>query len=754
MKFTRYTIAAAALLMLSAGGLVAQETDTADTSPDTGSSYRLYEPGKFWLQRTPYQPWLAARFGWWGVSTSGSKAGIGEWLEPESGPFWDVDTLITDGWSTTNFFATGTTSDDTQIGLNFYGGPGLSLDFDYDRYIHNLPHNPLGGLPVGPLGMPPAGGFYNPPLPSPTPGYTLFGEDLTVDSDYAIRVQELKADFHGDLTENISWGLNLWGMRKTGTRQANSTQHCVQGLAAGNSTCHVVSQGQRIDWLTMEIEPVIEARFGWLTVEYSRTMRTFQQDDQLVYNDFTSFSSNYGLQGVGAYAYVPENFTQIDRIKLHGDLTQNTQMYVLGTIGNTRNEFRDSDRRFGGIDARITNNTFEGLTLTAYGKTYSQDTAWDNEALDTRYPAQAGDWLEANPPQDMYNTASYGPLIYTPPVNRRFTDIGFKARWRPFLCSGTPISRLAVTGGYEYGEIERSNAIYNIRGLNDVTDTYYFTQPNTFENNFFIGLQHKWSATFDSYIRYRMITSEYPLVGITERQEASLNAAINSNLPEHVDRVEIGGTWTPSDTLLVNGTFWLENSFNRSDIVQFDEDSYPIVISAWWSPSCKWSFNGGYATFSDWINQDITLGNEKGELVPPPRGGQQLNAWTSPWGYTGRSDVLNLGATYLATSRTRLTTGFEYVRGYNYFNAPGANPADPPIANADPPPATIDVYTDLPGYSAVRINTYRATAGVDYEWTDNWNVYFRYNLIDYDDIAQGELSGIAHMFLGGVSAVF
>ena len=50
----------------------------------------------------------------------------------------------------------------------------------------------------------------------------------------------------------------------------------------------MVSKGQRVDWLTMDIEPVIAARLtDWLTIEYSRTMRSFDQDDQVVTNGFT-----------------------------------------------------------------------------------------------------------------------------------------------------------------------------------------------------------------------------------------------------------------------------------------------------------------------------------------------------------------------------------------------------------------------------------------------------------------------------------
>ena len=54
----------------------------------------------------------------------------------------------------------------------------------------------------------------------------MWGQDLNPGQDYAIRVQQLKANFKGTLTENLSWGLNVWGMRKEGMRQTNSVTHC------------------------------------------------------------------------------------------------------------------------------------------------------------------------------------------------------------------------------------------------------------------------------------------------------------------------------------------------------------------------------------------------------------------------------------------------------------------------------------------------------------------------------------------------
>jgi predicted porin len=125
--------------------------------------------------------------------------------------------------------------------------------------------------------------------------------------------------------------------------------------------------------------------------------------------------------------------------------------------------------------------------------------------------------------------------------------------------------------------------------------------------------------------------------------------------------------------------------------------------------------------------------------VPDPT---ELPAFTSMWNYTGRSDVLNLGTTYVCSPQTTLTGGFEFVRSWNYFGTP-------------PSPATaVPDYSDLPGYSQVRVNTYRIQAGVDYMLSSNLNTYFRYNYYDFDDMAQAYNAGTAHMLMGGFSGVY
>ena len=84
---------------------------------------------------------LAARAGWWGMSTDGSSTRVGQYQSLKPAPFWDVDGLLSDGQRTADFYATGLDSETTMTGLRFYG-PLFQLDFEYERFLSRLLHDP------------------------------------------------------------------------------------------------------------------------------------------------------------------------------------------------------------------------------------------------------------------------------------------------------------------------------------------------------------------------------------------------------------------------------------------------------------------------------------------------------------------------------------------------------------------------------------------------------------------------------------
>jgi hypothetical protein len=298
------------------------------------------------------------------------------------------------------------------------------------------------------------------------------------------------------------------------------------------------------------------------------------------------------------------------------------------------------------------------------------------------------------------------------PINYDRTRAGIKGRWR--LGAGNyRRRRLLLSGGYEFRQLGRENAIFP-------EDTVTVDESLTTTNRMHLRSALKWSPAIESHIRYRLDLTDDPLYGIAN------NGTTNTMLPTQEHNIELGGTWTPADNFLLTSTLGIVNRSNRSGVSHFQEENYPIVVTAWYAPKPRWTFSGGLAFYSNWIDQDITLGALSNGSTDPV---------TSQWNYAGRSDTVNFGSTYAWTDRLTLSGGYEYVRGSNGFA----------------PPA---LWPDLPQYSDVVVTINRWTAGIDYQLGRGVDSYFRYQLFDYEDKTKAYNSGTANMFLIGLQAIF
>jgi hypothetical protein len=175
----------------------------------------------------------------------------------------------------------------------------------------------------------------------------------------------------------------------------------------------------------------------------------------------------------------------------------------------------------------------------------------------------------------------------------------------------------------------------------------------------------------------------------------------------------------------------LVNSWHHSEYANFTEDDYPITLTVWYAPTCRLSLTGGYAYYSNWIDQDITLGANRADPTETE---------TTRWNYAGTNHMFNLGANYAWTECVQLVFGYEWNRGSNAFAVP-------------PSPVGAD-WSLLPFLSDVIVETQRFTAGTDWQPRRNMNLYLRYILFDYDDLATGLDTGTAHMALAGGSVIW
>ncbi|MBI1900708.1 MAG: hypothetical protein HYS13_06315 [Planctomycetia bacterium] len=640
----------------------------------------------------------AVRFGWWGVSTQGPPTRIGEFQDLKSSPFFDVDAISSDGVRTWDISLTGLDNEANDARV-FYYGPGLTAKVNYERFLRRWDHDPLVGFDLnGPV--------------APTLADNVVTRDTNVGEDYAIRVQQLDARFQGQLTDRVKWRLNVWGLKKSGERQANATAHCfnigaVAPPAAQNNACHVLSQRQRIDWETLEIQPVVEARYEAATVEYSRTWRAFGQSDEFVDRNYTRFGFSPASGAPGPdfdYAIVPESLTQIDRLKVGAALNEFNQFYANVYHGDTKNEFRGTHREFSGFDLRVTNSAMDTVKLTGY---VSMDD--ENNELPTVF-------FNA-PPLSPANNYDRNSLRH--PVDYTRTRAGVKGRWQPLGDCGAA-SGFSLAGGYEYYMLTRDFAEYD-------TALGTFVQPDTISHEIEFGPAMQWSRELETYVRYRPRFIEDPLIGVREA-----NGRFNSNQPEQVHSVDIGGSWNPTWNFMATAQFSVVNSWHHSEFAYFNEDDYPIIVTAWYAPTERLSVTGGYGYYSNWVDQDITLGfTTPGVPVPP------LRTETTRWQYGGVNHLASVNLAYAWTETVHLIAGYEYNRGRNVFNVP-------------PSPAGAN-WSLLPFLADVIAQTQRFTAGADWQPYGNLNLYARYVYFDWDDVSSGLYTGRSHMVLGGGS---
>ena len=123
---------------------------------------------------------------------------------------------------------------------------------------------------------------------------------------------------------------------------------------------------------------------------------------------------------------------------------------------------------------------------------------------------------------------------------------------------------------------------------------------------------------------------------------------------------KFGGTWTPASNFMLSTTIGLQKRYQNSSFAQFDENDYPMTFTAWYAPTTRWTVSGGLGFYSNWIDQEITIG----------KGHNTEGVYDLPFEYGGRSHVVNFGTTYACTDRLTLSGGYEYVRGKDVFADP------------------------------------------------------------------------------------
>ncbi len=744
------------------------------TAPDEGQ-YRFLNDGGW---DDPSQG--AVRFGYWGTHTSGSPVKVGEYQDLGASPFYDVDGIRSDGQRTLNYTITGTDAESNAATLNFYR-PGIEANVDYLRYPHQLLHENLGEFPN-----------------FDTTGSQQFRrQDVNAGDDYAIRVQEVKANFKCKVSDILKVRLDVWGMKKEGEHEARAMQECyahTNGVApegfTGTKNCHVLSQMQHIDWETTEVKPIVELNLGAVVFEYSRPMRLFTQADQNVYRYYDSggiAASEFGESRFMEYGAVPNSDTQIDQLKISAELDEYNRFYSFLFAGNTNkrsdiaapyrlagetpfdplpSDERISNRQFSGAEVRWTSTAIENVSITTYGRTVGEN----NEPATFLIP---GEETRPGTVGSVSVPIEDDPTQITP-INYQRSQVGTRAVWRPFG-RGFGLGGLAINGGYEFSFLHRAGLEVDT-GSDDPPFEGTIIEERTTTHIFTIGPSVRWSPELDTYLRYKWCNTQDPLFATNSHQSVSGGGttydyravALNSALPTHADLIELGGTFMPSDRFMVNA--WVGIDIQSQNIgraivepgtttvvplnvpLAFASQSFPFGVNASYRVTDLWTLNGGAAYYTNFIDQDVTFGAGADHGFAP------YGLLVNQWGYSSQASVFNVGSSYDLTCRVRLIGQAEYVKGIQYARLIAGDPRYPELT------ATL---AGIPENFRQDIASTRLSAGVDYRLSSQWSGYVRYVLYNYEDSADQArianstqpvnglpLSGTSNMFLGGVTGMF
>jgi hypothetical protein len=646
-----------------------------------------------------------ARFGWWTAGSSGSPVKVGQYQSLNSSPFWDVDSVQSDGVQSLDFWGSGLDNDANNVRSRFFRN-GFSAEADFQRFLYRQTPTPLSGGP-------------------PHGTNQVVVDNLNVGQDYAIRWDQLNIDFKDRLSDHWSWKVKLWGIRKFGERQANSMAHCFNvnfgtGQPADNR-CHVVSQKQQIDWLTTEVEPGIEGRFDRLTIDYALTLRQFSQSDQTVFNAYTNFPpfGSSTAEGFFPYALVPDSTFRMNRLKLGYDLTRTLRFYSYFYVGDMVNNSRRTDREFRGFDSRFIHTSPSGVTLTAYAKMYGTSNQYPPFLL----------------PEEQSQNNPTATILH--PVDYTRLWAGLDGQLFPFRTASPRWQGLTVRAGYEFRTIVRNYSTFptNLAPdyvkpptvTNDIITASSFTQPTTIQHELHVGPWWRLASGVVVFARERVLWTNNPMFGLYPP-----SGALNTNFPTFDNLLEAGGSWSPLSNLMFSAQVGLQNSWNQTRYSNFSQNNYPVNVTAWYAPTPRWSLSAGYSYFSNWIDQDITFGY-RGVDEPPP-------AETLRVGYNGHTHMTNIGTQYQWNERLTLMGGFIWNNGSNIFTVP------PSQTGAD--------WSNLGTYSAVVAETIRYQTGLDYLLTRNVSTYVRFNWFTFNDLSQNRNSGDAYFILAGLSAKF
>lgn len=517
----------------------------------------------------------------------------------------------------------------------------VRTSFSYDAFQHWLDHDQLNyldaaippassytGNAANPLPLTPntVPGYWYTPLPgtttpayggssaTPPAGYqaqqigraTLYGEDLTPNSDFSIVRREWKSDT--DLTipqlPNLTFHFNYRNEQREGVEQSIGMSKC--------TSCHITGGGKNIDENTRDISAGVTGRFGLLTLTYTFLNRQFRENAAAptrLYDPALSPGQAYAVNGPfdnrllydyenGPLRYdaTPDSNKNSHVVKAKVDLPGEASVFA--SYVNTKVDSSKSDEpgiftldrqklesTYDSFGGRVTTKVGKRLTFTLRGKTEKIR----NDDVGIAFTTLSGTGTAPN--QFVPDPTSLQATRYSA-LSRDSYTIGLDAVYRL-------ARRTTLRLGYDFNEVNRHEQEFGDSKIHTVKASIN-TRPST-------TLSARASYTFKK-IDDPFVTPAAALVPMTDvsgnitvgngptygidfynRRTADL-----SNQPDTVHEGNVSATWSPGPRFSTTAYYRIKAERNDLNKGAWKQTSHGPGLTVWYAPTDKVSMTLAY----------------------------------------------------------------------------------------------------------------------------------------------------------------
>jgi len=530
--------------------------------------------------------------GGWGTTQSGSPVVVSEYEPTDGQPLFGLTVASHQDWGTVLVDALGTHSDNIDGTLHFDISRAVRSHTSYSTLLHRLGHDPLSNLEATSVN-----------------GKVVIHSDLEPETAYGFSYQVLEnfTEIQFPHLPALTLAVGYRHQKRDGDVQALTVSHC--------DTCHVTSQGHRLDETTTDAH--VEARVAWKGgfVRGSVTSRELRQgtsnliftyDDALhpeqrkpLFDNRLQYDSAEGPLPVDLW---PDIDKDISRLDLHFDNLAGFVVNGGGVWSTTRNQVTRLESSYSGYMVNAARRFGRSWSLSWRGRVYAIDN--DDVFVDTNERVTTAGPHAGKTYEDVYgrnfdwtrkSTLSRDALESRLNLSRRLGSLKagtLKLSWdfdsvdRDFYqvapgetttttnvlgvsWRARPAKGLKLDARYRHGDVEHPFMLVNGSCSTLVSGAY----PNPFNPE----------------------TPQY-------EQFHDARVADTTASPSSWDEARLAATFSLGAATSLTGTYrWWDGSNSDGDLTDWSRTNQTATVTLWAAPSQTWDWYLGYS----WVDSQL-----------------------------------------------------------------------------------------------------------------------------------------------------